>query len=403
MVERSIYYLGNKAASAKEIAHHCEKYSRRGSYIIDLFAGSGAVAREISKYSQVMTNDIQTFSRKICEASLIVSENDKREAKTIILSEDVLRKAENCISRYSNYIDDEQRIVSDTARGVPSTEMLREEMTERLFADAKGHDPIVGTFGGVYFTVRDACVLQALYDATSVLPPNQRVVGEACLFAAASRCSITVGNQFAQPRKLSYRDGRAKIAAAKLYRASAVRNPLEIAFAACDMFPVRGRASDQNKCLQGLDTDVAKENIGAAKLVYLDPPYGREHYSRFYHVLEDIAVGQFAPVDNMKSRMRSGRFQSPYSIRSQAPRAFTEVLDICSAADVPVAVSYVDESRGSAVENRIVTIDFLRALISERYQRLIEIPMMRKNYSQMNKLSKPDGRIGTEVLLVGCG
>jgi adenine-specific DNA methylase len=189
--------------------------------------------------------------------------------------------------------------------------------------------------------------------------------------------------------------------AGKVYLNSLTKSPIEYAIAACEIYSTKDRKSEQNRCLQGTDIEIAKENVHGARIVYLDPPYGREHYSRFYHVLEDMAVGEFVSTDDLRTRMRSERFQSDYGVRSKASRAFTDILNVCSNEGAPVAVSYVDESRGSAVANRIVSIEFLRTLIEERYSQLVEIPISGKNYSQMNRLNGPDTRKGVEVLIIG--
>lgn len=401
-MQRSIYYLGNKARSASEIAQYCREFSRGGDYIVDLFAGSGAVARELSRFSSVITNDIQTYSRVICEAILRSTADDANVVRSLLTSATLQKMIASRVERYREFISAEREIARRTADNHFDTESERAALIAQLFSEADGNDPIIRTYGGLYFTVRDSCILQAFFDAVSTLTHNQRAVGEACLFSTASRCSVTVGNQFAQPQKLSYSDGRAKVNAGRRYINTLGRYPLEHALSALDIYPEQKRNSNDNKCLQGRDIDIAKLVIEKAKIVYLDPPYGREHYSRFYHVLEDMAVRKFVCDSELDTRMRPARFQSDYSLRSKAHRAFTDILDVCGNSGVPVAISYTDESRGSAVENRIVAIDFLRSLVRERYKRSMEFPISGTNYSQLNRLDGPETRKGLEVLIVGC-
>jgi adenine-specific DNA-methyltransferase len=401
-IQRTIYYLGNKSRSANEIAAHCNNNCRsNGEYILDLFAGSGAVAASLSKTSSVVSNDIQLFSKKICEALLISSEDDSHFVRDIFLSPRVTENIKARTKRYDFYISAEREIAARTVNQEAETEVDRASLVSNLFAEADHEDPIIRTYGGVYFTIRDACILQVLLDEISTLSSGRRAVGEACVLSAASRSSVTVGNQFAQPQKFSHLNGAAKVGAAKVYLNALSKNPLEHALAATQIYPVRDRKSDKNYCVQGVDMDAAKTYASRAKLVYIDPPYGREHYSRFYHVLEDIALRRFAESADLKTRMRSDRFQSDYSVRTRAAKAFADVIGVCSREGTPIAVSYVDESRGSAVTNRIVTPDFLRSLIRESYAHLIEIPISDKNYSQLNRLNSADTRRSTEILLIG--
>jgi adenine-specific DNA methylase len=166
------------------------------------------------------------------------------------------------------------------------------------------------------------------------------------------------------------------------------------------LYPARNRVSGSNICLQDVDSVIASSHSRQAKLVYLDPPYGREHYSRFYHVLEAIAVGKFTE-DTSVTRMSNDRFQSDYGRRSRAAKAFEDVLSICSDNGTPVAISYVDESQGSAVANRIIPVDTVRSAVRSRYSKFTEIEVSTKNYSQLNRVDGKDRRKGREILIVG--
>ena len=70
--------------------------------------------------------------------------------------------------------------------------------------------------------------------------------------------------------------------------------------------------------------------------MYADPPYTRDHYSRYYHVLETMSLRDNPEVSMTMIRAggsprvsrgvyRADRYQSPFCIKSQAAGAFEEL------------------------------------------------------------------------------
>ncbi len=87
--------------------------------------------------------------------------------------------------------------------------------------------------------------------------------------------------------------------------------------------------ADYKEALINLSDDV--------RVVYADPPYTRDHYSRFYHGLETLSLRDFPTISKTKiggrERLSRGlyreqREQSDFCIRSKAPKAFEELLNL---------------------------------------------------------------------------
>jgi adenine-specific DNA-methyltransferase len=55
--------------------------------------------------------------------------------------------------------------------------------------------------------------------------------------------------------------------------------------------------------------------VGRA-VVYADPPYSKEHYSRYYHVLESLARYDYPSSEGM-GRYRADRFRTPFSVKTE--------------------------------------------------------------------------------------
>jgi adenine-specific DNA-methyltransferase len=77
-----------------------------------------------------------------------------------------------------------------------------------------------------------------------------------------------------------------------------------------------------------------------ARVVYVDPPYNTEQYSRFYHVLETL-VRYDNPRLSCKARYREGRFKSGFSYRGRVEVEFAELFKRCAqCCDADIVLSY---------------------------------------------------------------
>lgn len=137
--------------------------------------------------------------------------------------------------------------------------------------------------------------------------------------------------------------------------------------------------------MNNLDNDV--------KIVYADPPYTRDHYSRFYHVLETLCLMDFPKISKTKKNgterlsrglYREDRTQSDFCIKSRAPRAFDELFRLVSEKNKILVLSYspYDKSKGTSKSCR----DWLIKWISKKYFTYVEIRSVGKfSHSKLNK------------------
>src|SRR5205823_616350 len=76
-------------------------------------------------------------------------------------------------------------------------------------------------------------------------------------------------------------------------------------------------------------------------VVYADPPYTKDHYSRFYHVYETLYRYDF-PLSAGLGRYRPDRFSTPFSLAQEVERAFRDLFDSIAKRDLPLVLSYPD-------------------------------------------------------------
>jgi adenine-specific DNA-methyltransferase len=79
--------------------------------------------------------------------------------------------------------------------------------------------------------------------------------------------------------------------------------------------------------------------VGGRAIVYADPPYSKEHYSRYYHVLESLERYDY-PESLGVGRYRTDRFRTPFSIKSEVQDAVGRLCARVAERGWALALSY---------------------------------------------------------------
>ncbi len=74
-------------------------------------------------------------------------------------------------------------------------------------------------------------------------------------------------------------------------------------------------------------------------VVYADPPYTDDQYSRYYHILETLLLYDY-PKTNGKARYRANRFTTPFSLKSKVRNAFEELVGLARRLNSELILSY---------------------------------------------------------------
>jgi len=106
-------------------------------------------------------------------------------------------------------------------------------------------------------------------------------------------------------------------------------------------------------------------------VIYADPPYTRDHYSRYYHVYETMYLYDF-PDARGHGRTRSDGFVSGFSTKSGVIAAFNALFRNAAVSRLPMAISYpsngllqqaggaivpVAEAHGFDIERREIEVE----------------------------------------------
>lgn len=419
---RPIHYLGSKLRLVGSIRKLVSELDPKAGTVCDLFAGSGTVSLALSNERNVVAADIQEYSRVICTALLRPASMDDSAVSHMFARIDRNRKdLERCLEPVLEL----EQLAIDSATTSPS---LLCDLVERgsLVSGSKGCDALAAVlrettarieksplgltatryFGGVYFSYAQTLYIDSALNAVAELPSTFKEVCLAAILSMASSIVNSVGKQFAQPMRPRRSDGTIK---RHLVSQMCRDRGLDASKTFCAWLSkyreLRCAGSHRVICS---DYRQVLPQLGDVSVVYADPPYTRDHYSRFYHVLETLCLRDNPLVSTTlltgqgatsRGLYRADRHQSPFCIKSQAPMAFAELFAGSRKLGVPVLVSYSPFVKNG--HPRLMTVEAVSKIAAEYYRNVEVLPAEPIAHSKLNKTELHlDASYKAEVFIV---
>lgn len=407
---KTVHYLGSKARMLAPIKKYIDELNRSNGRVCDLFCGSGVVSEYLLQQYDVLAVDIQNYSKVYCEARLtggvqdidyqIIESNIKDslvrkinldDYKPVLDYEDECRMAlmngklepmYEIIEKGSLYAYlGKFEYVEDTLS--PALEKTFSEVEKNVRAKRESIDSvIVRYYGGLYFSYKQAIDIDAIasYAFIQNEPLKSKIL--AALMGATTDVVNTIGKQFAQPLKVKNKDGSLK--KNLLHKIKADRE-LDV-FEHFNKWMIYYLERPQNTHSFEVVCDDYVEVLrnlkpGDIEVVYADPPYTRYHYSRYYHILETMCLHDNPQISstfpNGKSGLsraiyRNDRHQSPFCIKSKAPKAFDYMFKYVNEAQASIVLSYSPFDANSGATPRLLSVDEI-VDIAKKYYRKVEI------------------------------
>ena len=410
---RTLNYLGSKLRLLDFIEENVRKVTPDDAGVCDLFAGSGCVSYKLSKSFPVVTCDIQHYSKIICDALLQPCTLTKETAKAFMSNiMDIKSKLHDAFTPLIELEEDAIKnenleLLTDIIEH-GSLEVYNLENTESKIAPVQnqvndklrksgllGKESLISRYyGGVYFSYSQAVQIDVIMDAIRHYPNKaDKNVLLAALLSTTSDIACTVGKHFAQPIKA--RDSKGKIK--KLVYNKAIKDKtvdVTTLFEEwLDKYVSLPKGKYNNTILQGDYMECLKTLPDNIRTVYADPPYTRDHYSRFYHVLETMALDDVPEISTVKIHgsthvsngiYRKDRHQSPFCIRSKAPKAFDEMFKAISASGRNLLLSYSPYDETKESHPRVVTISQLMSWASEYFNNVEVVSAGHFTHNKLN-------------------
>lgn len=368
---RPIHYLGSKLRLIDPITAVLDELDPEQGTVCDLFAGSGTVSLSLAQSRSVVAADIQEYARTICAALLerspFADGNDQSAAKILAtateihsamleqmaplieLENEAIRSADDDPELLCSIVEHGSLLSAEQCTAVDRLSKVKAESLQRV-CRGQFETSLIATrfYGGLYFAFDQALWIDAISEALNNCDGSLRTIGYGAVLSTASEIVNTVGKQFAQPIRPRKKDGTIKT---HLVRQMVRDREIDVLVNFEKWFSryLSVPRERSHLVVRGDYKKVLKEHCSDVSVVYADPPYTRDHYSRFYHVLETLCLRDTPQITTRllngtgsvsRGIYREDRHQSPFCIKSQASEAFRELFSGVRSLGVPLVCSY---------------------------------------------------------------
>jgi adenine-specific DNA-methyltransferase len=348
-----VSYMGTKRRLASAVA---EVVSLAPSGpLLDLFSGMCAVASAVSPRRQVWCNDVQHFAAEVAAAFFTSTEAPKSSDAVINrVSHEYLRNGRALCARFASELSAERAALdSGDADRIARTDALAPNVAvshplaaERvLLSQFPGRSPyrlFSITFSGGYFGLWQCIEIDSIRFAVDRLR-SREVIGSdqhrwmiLALCQAACKVANTTGH-FAQFLKVK----KSNLHRFVLQRRRSVWSEWLDAIRTYKPFGSRSWRQ-KNRAIRSDALSLLLDLCSARKkpaVIYADPPYTGDHYSRFYHLYETLVRYDY-PQSIGIGRYRPDRFASSFSLKTQVARQIEELTESCSRIGAELVLSY---------------------------------------------------------------
>jgi adenine-specific DNA-methyltransferase len=342
-------YMGTKRTLAPIVGKAVLSVGVEASLTADLFSGMGSVASALASRRPVLTNDYLRFTTAFATARF--KDYRRRPAKAVVASlmRPYLTATMDLEKRFARQRRAERRaleggrgpleaFMKEARHAGNSQHWRRQAETASGAKGVDGHCLVTLYFAAGYFSYQQAVRLDALrcaIDGARFSHPLEREWALAAWIAAAGAVINAPGHaaQFLKPTS----DG----AAARIARTWR-RDPWE-AFVdkLSALQPVGTRAWRRRNMVKNEEALELVENdgLGEVGVVYADPPYTKDHYSRYYHVYETLYLYDY-PSCTGAGRYRGDRPSTGFSLVTRVEDEFRRLFGALAAREKPLVLSY---------------------------------------------------------------
>ena len=438
-VQRTIHYLGSKLRLLDPIRRAIGAVAPAGQPVCDLFAGSGIVSLALASDWDVTSVDIQEYSRVLCKGLFRPPKNAAEKGGGLCDragAGELRRQLKNALR---SLLEHERRCMVDAANGaveglcdllehgsllafngcedMPS--WLRSEVISALDklqqqGLARGPETVVTRhFGSRYFSWEQAIDLDALLGEIHAVEGHDRDFYLAAALVVASDIVNTVGKHFAQPIKLRDAKGLPKIHLVKQTLRDRTLSVSESYRTSCESLATLCRSRRHHRAVRSDYLEFLESDPTPFSAVYADPPYTRDHYSRYYHVLETMTLRDEPEIATTKIRSngmprlsrgiyRVQRHQSPFCIPTKAPRAFERLFAAVARRKIPLVLSYSPYQASAGNRPRLLTIEQLVGIAGRHFSEIELVPVDGMSHNKLNLTERNVDVEGHAEVLISC-
>lgn len=344
----------------REIAPHvadiiCEA---RSGIVLDAFSGMCAIGQSVGTRRPVWNNDIQTFPSHVASALFTSKLAVPPQEKVIgAVSGFYQTNKDELKTRFSKRLEDEDRCIATNDLSVlneyyksaehigisPTLGAIRQQLFEQpqLFP----YCLFTITFSDGYFGFSQSIEIDSIRYAITqceinkALSPDETRWLLIALCHTISKISTTTGH-FAQYMNVNENNLKGYL--------SKRRRSVWLVWLDClsELKPIGSSKWRTKNKVFNMDSLSLLQRLSMAEqkpsVIYADPPYTNDQYSRYYHVWETLVKYDY-PKALGKGRYREDRFLSPFSTKTSVKWAFGELINRTRALGADLILSYPSE------------------------------------------------------------
>lgn len=348
-----VSYMGTKRSIAAQVAAAIN--AGPPGPLLDLFCGICAVGSAVAPSRQIWCNDIQMFASTVATffftSPILPTRVNEAASKARAAYLENNWALEN---RFSSVLREENdalqsgdlertKLLEGRMPNVASSESLENERAH--LSEKPGTVPyrlFTITFSGSYLGLSQCIQIDSIRYAIDSVRDSGRFCEHQhrwmclALCQAASKVSTTTGH-FAQFMRVNERNLR-RFSAQR--RRSVWHEWLRAIFELCPIgtepWRSRNRAfrADANQLLKMLHEQSVRPAV-----IYADPPYTGDQYSRYYHLYESLLLYDY-PSSEATGRYRPDRYSSRYSKKTQVKEALDDLIEACARLGSRLVLSY---------------------------------------------------------------
>ena len=348
--------MGNKQQLAEEVAVFCAAMSPKRR-LVDLFGGMGSVAGAAAASGRsVWVNDIQNYAQLVT-GCLIASSEDPPPAALVrrILLPAYRRNLCALRERYASELESERRVLrrgdQDSLRTLQhewrhaanDPGIAAEVRAARTGKQDRPYRLTTLLFAWGYFGLGQAIELDSIRYAIDharageVISDGSSAWLRLAWLQTASRIASAPGH-FAQFLRPTSAAGAKRIIAAR--RRAVWDSLLEDVATVRPYGDAAWRAQNRVLGADALTIWPKLDELGVGPAVYYaDPPYSKEHYSRYYHVLETLTCYDYPDAEGA-GRYRPDRFRSTFAVKREVLGSVRTIAKAVAERDGVLLLSY---------------------------------------------------------------
>lgn len=397
-IYKPVQYLGAKTRTLNTIVSECSRLHKKDSYVVDLFSGSSLVSQALYLNGMpVIANDVMGFCSDMSASLLNVSKTKDstkllKQAIKNVLSYDV---AAVFIDPFRDFMSKEERLIrQEDLHGlkelysqlpVISNELVGSSnqvlfIKNNIDKEAFNSVPLITNYySGSYFGIRQSIRLDAIrnYIESFYHDNYDQWVYTTMLTALYSTLSTIVhsaGKHFAQPISITDFD-KGKITNKRLFENRSFNvDELFVGF----LEEILSKTDKVNLAPSSISTcyDVQDKIFAnlldreSVSVIYADPPYTAQQYSRFYHIPEVVKWYRYPQLQQVQGHITQGlypdnKFKSDFCSKTKAKDAFRTVFALVEKAQCNFILSYSESKKNATGNERMVTRNDILSIAKE--------------------------------------